>query len=76
MDNVTVDMHLGEGAGGIKCTAVRGSGGHAFGRGGVDTGVAGMMGTSWMFDPQTKVSNLFDATTFCTARPVLPMPML
>jgi len=55
-------MYLGEGAGGLKCIAARGTGGgesrfsNAGGRGmGMETAGAGAGGTSWMFDSKKKV---------------------
>ncbi len=50
-------MDLGEGAGGIKCVAARGSG---IGRhtGTLDVGLSNNMGASWAFDVKKKVRTL------------------
>lgn len=49
-----MEMDLGEGAGGIKCVAARGSG---LGRhvGALDMGLSNNMGASWAFDAKKKV---------------------
>jgi len=55
LQNVVVELNLGEGASGIKCVASRGTGG--LGRGGVsmNKGVVGNSGASWAFDARQKV---------------------
>lgn len=51
-----VEMHLGDGAGGIKCVAARVAVGSGFGRGmGDDLGPAGSAGASWVFDSKKQV---------------------
>ncbi|KAF8897166.1 Mu homology domain-containing protein [Infundibulicybe gibba] len=52
MQSFLLEIHLGEGAGGIKCTAIRGSGG-GFGQGS-GVGAAGVTG-GWGFEPKRKV---------------------
>lgn len=60
IESFVAEMYLGEGAGGIKCIAARGSGTGRFGRGmgGVDTSAAGAIGASWAFDSAKKVNTL------------------
>ncbi|KAF8165113.1 Mu homology domain-containing protein [Crassisporium funariophilum] len=56
LENVNVELNLGEGALGIKCIAARGTGG--LGRGGVgalDMGLGGNAGASWAFDSKKRV---------------------
>lgn len=58
IENLVAEMHLGEGAGGIKCITGQGSGSGGFGRGmsGLDSGpVVGVTGASWSFDSNRKV---------------------
>jgi AP-3 complex subunit mu len=57
LENIVVELDLGEGAAGIKCIAARGTGG--LGRGGVnalDMGSGGNTGASWAFDSKKRVS--------------------
>jgi AP-3 complex subunit mu len=56
IQSLVAEMHLGEGAGGIKCMATQGSGTSRFGRGmsGLELGPIGI-GASWSFDPNKKV---------------------
>ena len=57
LENVVVELNLGNGASGIKCIAARGTGG--LGHGGVgayDTGIGGNSGASWAFDSRKRVS--------------------
>jgi len=54
LENVVVQLNLGEGASSIKCTAARGTGG--LGRGGaMDVGIGGSSGASWTFDIKKRV---------------------
>ncbi|KAF8914140.1 clathrin adaptor mu subunit [Gymnopilus junonius] len=56
LENVVIELHLGDGASGIKCIAARGTGG--LGHGGVgsmDMGMGGNTGASWAFDSRRKV---------------------
>jgi AP-3 complex subunit mu len=56
LENIVVQLNLGEGASGIKCIAARGTGG--LGRGGVnalDSGIGGSSGASWAFDSRKRV---------------------
>jgi len=56
LENVVVELNLGEGASAIKCVAARGTGG--LGRGGVgpmDMGIGGSSGASWTFDIKKRV---------------------
>ncbi|KAF5322424.1 hypothetical protein D9619_001063 [Psilocybe cf. subviscida] len=56
LENIVVELDLGEGAAGIKCTAARGTGG--LGRGGInalDMGSGGNTGASWAFDSKKRV---------------------
>jgi len=56
LENVVVELNLGEGASAIKCIAARGTGG--LGRGGVgpmDMGIGGSSGASWTFDIKKRV---------------------
>jgi hypothetical protein len=57
IESLVAEMHLGEGAGGIKCIAAQGSGTGRFGRGvsGLDSGPVGVIGASWSFDSNRKV---------------------
>lgn len=56
IENLNIEMDLGQGAGGIKCMASRGSGGLARGGiGGMDVGISGTSGASWNFDTKKKV---------------------
>lgn len=68
IESFVAEMYLGEGAGGIKCVAARGSGAGRFGRGmgGVDTSLAASIGASWAFDSAKKVRDL---DTYSTAKP-------
>ncbi|EKM80247.1 hypothetical protein AGABI1DRAFT_57829 [Agaricus bisporus var. burnettii JB137-S8] len=54
LENVVIEMNLGEGAGGIKCVTSRGSG---IGRhmGTTNPGIFSNMGTSWAFDAKNNV---------------------
>ena len=54
LDNVVVELNLGEGASAIKCIAARGAGG--LGRGGVGPMDMGTGGSSWAFDIKKRVS--------------------
>lgn len=58
LENIVVELNLGEGASGIKCVAARGTGG--LGRGGVGAHDMGMNnnGASWSFDARKKVGQL------------------
>ena len=58
LENLVVEMNLGEGASGIKCVAARGTGG--LGRGGVGMDMGGSGGASWAFDSRKKVSSFVD----------------
>ncbi|KDR83498.1 hypothetical protein GALMADRAFT_261870 [Galerina marginata CBS 339.88] len=56
LENLVVELNLGDGASGIKCIAARGTGG--LGRGGVgsmDVGIGGNNGASWAFDSKKRV---------------------
>ncbi|KAG6830632.1 hypothetical protein H0H92_015724 [Tricholoma furcatifolium] len=53
IENLVAELHLGEGAGGIKCVTARGGAADRYGR-----GVEGL-GTSWAFDSSKKVSDHF-----------------
>jgi len=56
LENIVVELDLGEGAAGIKCIAAKGTGG--LGRGGVnalDMGSGGNTGASWAFDSKKRV---------------------
>jgi len=54
LENVVVQLDLGEGASSIKCTAARGTGG--LGRGGaMDVGIGGSSGASWTFNIRKRV---------------------
>jgi len=53
LENVVVQLNLGEGASSIKCTAARGTGG--LGRGAMDVGIGGSSGASWTFDIKKRV---------------------
>jgi AP-3 complex subunit mu len=57
IENFVAEMHLGEGAGGMKCIVTQGSGAGRFGRGasGLDSGPVGVVGASWSFDSNKKV---------------------
>ena len=58
IESLVAEMHLGEGAGGIKCITTQGSGSGRFGSGmsGMDLGpVVGATGASWSFDSKRKV---------------------
>ncbi|KAF8227969.1 clathrin adaptor, mu subunit [Tricholoma matsutake] len=57
IEGLVAEMHLGEGAGGIKCIAAQGSGAGRFGRAmtGLDSGPAAVIGTSWAFDSNRKM---------------------
>jgi AP-3 complex subunit mu len=60
LENVVVELNLGEGASAIKCVAARGTGG--LGRGGVgpmDMGIGGSSGASWTFDIKKRVIVFF-----------------
>lgn len=52
IEHLVAEMHLGEGAGGIKCVASRGGGADRFGRG-MDSNA---VGASWAFDSNKKVN--------------------
>lgn len=54
IEGFVAEMHLGDGAGGIKCIAAQGSGGGRFGRG-LDSGHVGTIGASWSFDSNKRV---------------------
>lgn len=54
IENLVAEIHVGEGAGGIKCVASRGSGGFGRGLSNMETGMAGI-GASWSFDSVKKV---------------------
>ncbi|KAJ3892563.1 Mu homology domain-containing protein [Lentinula edodes] len=58
LENIVVDIHLGQGAGGIRCNVSRGSGGGGFinagGSRNLDTSGASS-GASWSFDAQRTV---------------------
>ncbi|KAJ4000541.1 Mu homology domain-containing protein [Lentinula boryana] len=58
LENVVADMHLGQGAGGIRCSVSRGSGGGGFinagGSRNMDT-FGASSGASWSFDAQRAV---------------------
>ncbi|KAG6833630.1 hypothetical protein H0H87_004257 [Tephrocybe sp. NHM501043] len=49
IENLVAELHLGEGAGGIKCVTARGGAADRYGR-----GVEGI-GASWAFDPNKKI---------------------
>ncbi|KAH9482902.1 AP-3 complex subunit mu-1 [Psilocybe cubensis] len=55
LENLVIELNLGEGASGIKCVAGRGTGG--LGRGGIGAMdvVGGSSGASWAFDSRKKV---------------------
>ncbi|KAF8974705.1 Mu homology domain-containing protein [Flammula alnicola] len=56
LENIVIELNLGEAASGIKCIAARGTGG--LGRGGVnamDIGIGGNTGASWAFDSKKRV---------------------
>ncbi|KAF8803739.1 clathrin adaptor, mu subunit [Phlegmacium glaucopus] len=56
LENVVIELNLGEGASAIKCIAARGMGG--LGRGGVgpmDMGIGASSGASWAFDIKKRV---------------------
>lgn len=56
IENLNIEMDLGQGAGGIKCIASRGSGGLTRGGiGSMDVGISGTSGASWNFDTKKKV---------------------
>jgi len=58
IESLVAEMHLGEGAGGIKCITGQGSGTGKFGRGmsSLDSGpVVGITGASWSFDSNRKM---------------------
>ena len=60
LENVVVELNLGEEASAIKCTAARGTGG--LGRGGVgpmDVGIGGSSGASWTFDIKKRVCYIY-----------------
>lgn len=60
LENVIVELNLGEGASAVKCIAARGSGG--LGRGGIgpmDMGIGGSSGASWTFDIKKRVCLFF-----------------
>jgi AP-3 complex subunit mu len=58
IENLNIEMDLGQGAGGIKCIASRGSGGLTRGGiGGMDVGISGTSGASWSFDTKKKVKS-------------------
>lgn len=54
LENIMIEMNVGQGVGGIRCVAARGSG---IGRseGTTDVGIHNNMGTSWAFDTNKKV---------------------
>ncbi|KAG6861195.1 hypothetical protein C0995_002822 [Termitomyces sp. Mi166 len=54
IENLVVELHLGEGAGGIKCVTARGGAADRYGR-----GVEGV-GASWAFDPNKKACKSLD----------------
>jgi AP-3 complex subunit mu len=58
IENLVAEIHLGEGSGGMKCIATQGSGAGRFGRGtsSLDSGPVGVIGASWSFDSNKKVS--------------------
>jgi len=57
IESLVAEMHLGEGAGGLKCIAAQGSETSRFGRGmgGLESGPVGVIGASWSFDSNKKV---------------------
>ncbi|KXN86313.1 AP-3 complex subunit mu-1 [Leucoagaricus sp. SymC.cos] len=57
LEGIVIEMNVGEGAGGIKCVAARGSG---IGRnmGATDMGMSNSMGASWAFDTKKKAGVL------------------
>jgi len=58
-----IEMNVGQGVGGIRCVAARGSG---IGRseGTTDVGIHNNMGTSWAFDTNKKVDVLVLGLSF------------
>jgi len=55
LENVVIELNLGEGASSIKCVASRGTGGLGRGGVGMDMGAGGNSGASWAFDSRKKV---------------------
>lgn len=55
LQNVVMELNLGEGASGIKCIPSRGTGGVGRGGIGMDMGVPSGSGASWSFDNKKKV---------------------
>lgn len=57
IESLVAEMYLGEGAGGIKCIATRGSGGRGIG---ADVSVSGAGGASWGFDSRKMVPSFIE----------------
>ena len=55
MENLVATLYLGEGAGGIKCIAGRGSGGFGRGLSSLESGGSISIGASWVFDAKKRV---------------------
>lgn len=64
LQNVVVELNLGEGASGIKCVPSRGTGGLGRGGVGMDKGVVGNSGASWAFDARQRVSFILAHNSF------------
>ncbi|KAF9452005.1 clathrin adaptor, mu subunit [Macrolepiota fuliginosa MF-IS2] len=54
LENVVIQMNVGEGVGGVKCVAARGSGISRH-MSAAETGMSSAMGASWAFDTKNKV---------------------
>lgn len=60
LESLVAEMYLGEGATSIKCTTTRGAGSGGFGNSAsMQSGPAGMAGTSWVFDAKKMVRIFF-----------------
>ncbi|KAK2466394.1 hypothetical protein APHAL10511_002036 [Amanita phalloides] len=55
IENLFATLYLGEGAGGIKCIAGRGSGGFGRGLSSLESGASVAIGASWAFDAKKRV---------------------
>lgn len=65
LEDIVVELNLGDSASGIKCIAARGTGG--LGRGGVnalDMGSGGNTGASWAFDSKKRVCLILLSLSF------------